>query len=230
MNWRASRGEQPLQGSKVEEKFSAPLAFQPNTSWLYGTGIDWAGKAIERVTGETLETYMSKKIWEPLGIKDITFWPRERENMKDRIADTALLVPEENKTVHAEGYDVLYGAKDCLGGGGSFSTPEAYFTILQAVLREDPKLLKPESYVELFRPQLNEQCKEALNEVICTDQMLREYFSVNTPVSAKKNWCLARLLMEEDQPGWVKKGTILWSGLPCLIWVSFVEDGVRVLD
>ena len=200
-----------------------PLVFQPGTGWAYGGGIDWAGKALERVTGETLETYMSKNIWTPLGLKDITFWPLRQDEMKDRVADIAVLGPD-GKTAHMPGFDQTMGMKECLGGGGAYATPTTYFTFLHAVLREDTKLLKPESYVELFRSQLNDQCKEALNNLILTDQDQRDYLSVNVPPSAKKNWSFAGLVLEEEQQGWMKKNTILWGGLPCLVWVSYMEN------
>ena len=58
--WRASRGEVPWSGPTVEEKSTLPLLFEPGTSWAYGAGFDWAGKMIERVTGQSLESYMSK--------------------------------------------------------------------------------------------------------------------------------------------------------------------------
>lgn len=226
MKWRESRGEGSLPGTTVVEKSTTPLIFQPDTGWFYGTGIDWAGKAIERVTGETLETYMSKNIWSPLGITDITFWPHQRADMKDRVADISILDPEGHKAVDARGWSVTGGVKECLGGGGAYGTPKAYFTLLQAVLREDPKLLRAESYTELFRPQLNDQCKQALNHLILTDQQQQDYLSVNVPPAAKKNWCLAGLLLEEDLPGWLKKGTILWAGLPCIVWVGHISRSV----
>ena len=47
---------------------------------------------IERVTGQTLETYMSKNIfWEMLKMKDATFWPRENVGVKERMADICML-------------------------------------------------------------------------------------------------------------------------------------------
>jgi CubicO group peptidase (beta-lactamase class C family) len=223
LKWRASRGEEPWSGPTIEDKTTVPLVFQPGAGWAYGGSLDRAGKIVERVTGEALETYMSKNIWTPLGIDDITFWSLKREDMKDRMADIAALGPDE-KAVDLPGFDLSYGATDCIGGGGAFATPAGCFTLLQAVLREDTKILKPESYTELFRPQLNEQCKAALNNLILTDQSQQDYLSVNVPPSAKKNWSFAGLLLEEGQPGWMKKNTILSAGLPCLVWVSHMKN------
>ncbi|KAF4621519.1 hypothetical protein G7Y89_g14555 [Cudoniella acicularis] len=228
IKWRASRGEEPWTGPTIEDKTTVPLIFEPGTAWAYGGGSDWAGKIVERVTGQTLEEYMKKHIWTPLGIKDLTFWPKTRKDMEDRMADISMLGPDGKKVfdVPPGVFDITYGATDCSGGAGAFGTPSAFFTLLQAVLRKDTKLLKPESYEELFRPQLNEQCRQALNDLILNDQVSRDFLSVNVPVTAKKNWSLAGLLVEEDQPGWVRKNTILWGGLPCLVWFCDREAGL----
>ena len=53
----------------------APLASEPGTRWEYGTGIDWAGQAVERVSGLDLDGYFRKHIFECLGIKEMTMRP-----------------------------------------------------------------------------------------------------------------------------------------------------------
>jgi CubicO group peptidase (beta-lactamase class C family) len=95
--------------------------FEPGTGWTYGAGFDWAGKMIERRTGESLETYMSKNIWRPLGIKDITFWPKERADMQHRMASFSTLDPSgSRKAVDLPDFDISHGATDCIGGGGAY--------------------------------------------------------------------------------------------------------------
>lgn len=41
----------PNTGTTVLERFDYPLVFEPGSSWTYGSGIDWTGLLIERVTG-----------------------------------------------------------------------------------------------------------------------------------------------------------------------------------
>ena len=55
-----------------------PLAFDPGTAWQYGVGIDWAGKLLEAVTGETLDAYMRAHILEPLGMHDTGYLLTDR--------------------------------------------------------------------------------------------------------------------------------------------------------
>jgi CubicO group peptidase (beta-lactamase class C family) len=199
--------------------------FEPGTSWVYGGSLDWAGKIVERVTGETLETYMSKHIWQPLNITDITFWPKEREDMKSGMATISLL-GEDGKAIDIPSFNMNYGVKECLGGGGAFATPRAYFTLLRALLREDTKILNSESYIELFKPQLDDICREELNALILRDPEQRQFLSVNVPPLARKNWSFAGMISEEEQPGWMRKNTTLWGGLPCIVWVSLQTTSI----
>ena len=49
---------------------NVPLIFGPGERWEYGVGIDFAGKAVEAVTGQKLGRYMKENIFDPLGMKD----------------------------------------------------------------------------------------------------------------------------------------------------------------
>ena len=53
---------------------TAPLLFDPGEKWEYGVSIDFAGKAVEAVTGQKLGRYMKENIFDPLGMKDTAFW------------------------------------------------------------------------------------------------------------------------------------------------------------
>ena len=57
-----------------------PLMFQPGTSWSYSNeGIDTAGRIIEVVTGMPYEKFMQERLFDPLGMKDTTFWPNAEQ-------------------------------------------------------------------------------------------------------------------------------------------------------
>jgi methyl acetate hydrolase len=51
----------------------APLRFDPGSRWEYGIGIDWLGRLVEKVSGQSLEAYFRKHICQPLGMKDTFF-------------------------------------------------------------------------------------------------------------------------------------------------------------
>jgi CubicO group peptidase (beta-lactamase class C family) len=52
---------------------SLPLMYQPGTHWLYHTGSDVLGVLIARVAGQSFETFLSERIFKPLGMKDTGF-------------------------------------------------------------------------------------------------------------------------------------------------------------
>ncbi len=53
-----------------------PLDFEPGTKWAYcNTGIDTLGRIIEVVSGQSYEDFLRKRIFEPLGMTDTTFYP-----------------------------------------------------------------------------------------------------------------------------------------------------------
>jgi CubicO group peptidase (beta-lactamase class C family) len=51
-----------------------PLMYQPGESWLYNTGSDVLGVLIARASGGPLETFFRERIFEPLGMKDTSFY------------------------------------------------------------------------------------------------------------------------------------------------------------
>ena len=59
--------------SCTNASLSIPLVFDPGERWDYGIGIDWAGKAVEAVSGRTLGQYMQQHLLGPLGMVDTAF-------------------------------------------------------------------------------------------------------------------------------------------------------------
>lgn len=65
-----------------------PLVFEPGASWEYGAGLDWAGKMVERLNGNTsLQQYMEANIWLPLNMTTATFRLSERPDLKETLPD-----------------------------------------------------------------------------------------------------------------------------------------------
>ncbi|MGB7845905.1 MAG: serine hydrolase domain-containing protein [Candidatus Acidiferrum sp.] len=50
-----------------------PLMHQPGDRWLYNTGSDVLGVLIARASGQPFETFLRRRIFEPLGMKDTSF-------------------------------------------------------------------------------------------------------------------------------------------------------------
>jgi CubicO group peptidase (beta-lactamase class C family) len=50
-----------------------PLLHQPGQRWMYNTGADLLGVLIARASGQSFETFLRERIFEPLGMKDTGF-------------------------------------------------------------------------------------------------------------------------------------------------------------
>lgn len=60
-----------------------PLQFPPGTKYQYSNaGINTAGRIIEVVSGMPYEKFMDDRLFQPLGMKDTTFWPSEKQTKR----------------------------------------------------------------------------------------------------------------------------------------------------
>src|SRR5260370_10358450 len=50
-----------------------PLVFDPGDRWEYGINLDWAGRAVEAVSGQPLEVYFREHVFAPLGMADTDY-------------------------------------------------------------------------------------------------------------------------------------------------------------
>jgi CubicO group peptidase (beta-lactamase class C family) len=57
------------------------LEFQPGSRWTYspGAGFETLGRIVEIVSGLPLDQFFRQRIFDPLGMKDIAFWPSESQ-------------------------------------------------------------------------------------------------------------------------------------------------------
>ncbi len=113
-----------------------PLNFQPGDAWEYGPATDVAGRLVEVLSGQTLDEYFRKRIFEPLGMRDTHFYlPADKVG---RLA--ALYRPGPGKKIElaeaptadsrwVKGPHVYFS-----GAGGLVSTAPDYFRFQQMML------------------------------------------------------------------------------------------------
>ena len=70
----------------VERLAKLPLAFQPGTTWDYSYSTDVLGRVVEVVEGKTLLQVMKQRLFEPLGMKDSSFYVTDKAK-HSRIAE-----------------------------------------------------------------------------------------------------------------------------------------------
>lgn len=59
--------------SGLKAGLNYPLASDPGTRWAYGINSDWLGQVVERVSGQRIDAFCKKEIFEPLGMSDTQF-------------------------------------------------------------------------------------------------------------------------------------------------------------
>lgn len=71
--------QRPLR-ERVISYAMTPLQFEPGTKYSYSNaGINTAGRIIEVVSGMPYEEFLQKRLFDPLGMKDTTFWPNKKQ-------------------------------------------------------------------------------------------------------------------------------------------------------
>jgi CubicO group peptidase (beta-lactamase class C family) len=66
--------------TRVRSYAAEPLLHQPESKYLYSNaGINTAGRIIEVVSGMKYEAFLDKRLFQPLGMKDTTFWPNAEQ-------------------------------------------------------------------------------------------------------------------------------------------------------
>ncbi len=112
--------------SAVRSYAMTPLLSEPGTVYRYSNaGINTAARLIEVVAKVNYEDFMQQKLFDPLGMKDTTFWPNEEQSL--RVAKSYR--PDASKTNLAEFSvsQLIYPLSDRshrfpMPAGGLFST------------------------------------------------------------------------------------------------------------
>ncbi|HEY2016581.1 MAG TPA: serine hydrolase domain-containing protein, partial [Bryobacteraceae bacterium] len=145
-NWDEKMFKFTSQSPAPPPDIVGPLMFEPGERWQYGTGVDWAGRLVEKISGMSLEEYFQARILGPLEMRDTSFilppskfdrmagrW--HRENGSD-LKPNPRTQPPVPKTFN--------------GGGGLYSTAPDYVRFMQMILRNgrgvnNAAILEPKS-------------------------------------------------------------------------------------
>ena len=115
-----------------------PLVFPPGSKWQYcQTGINTVARIVEVVSGKPFPDFLQQRLFDPLGMKDTTFYPDD--------AEIARIAPTYNRTsdgkLEKTGLYFLPGISPAvknrypLANGGLFSTAGDYAKFAQMILR-----------------------------------------------------------------------------------------------
>ncbi|GKT66235.1 beta-lactamase [Colletotrichum tofieldiae] len=220
MKWHKAVGRVATNLDASLEGFTTPFKFTPGDGWYYGTALDWAGQALEKITGKTLGEYLSENVFAPAGMNDTGFWPEALPHVAERTA--AWQYRGDDGSSLASGPGPRNVARDAIdsGGAGLWTTAKDYGAFLRALLSGD--LVKKETLDDMFIPQLNEKQAGMLKELADLWGSLAVEFSSGMEL----NHSLAGCLNMQDAPGKRKKGSLQWSGMCNSHWWMDRETGV----
>jgi CubicO group peptidase (beta-lactamase class C family) len=113
---------------------AAPMQYEPGEKWRYTqSGINAAARIVEVVSGMTFDAFLQKRLFDPLGMKNTTFYPtdEQRAHLVTAYAknkDTGALEPVPPRPE--------FGPRDRppQGNGGLYSTAPDYARFCQMLL------------------------------------------------------------------------------------------------
>ncbi|MFM8335262.1 MAG: serine hydrolase domain-containing protein [Opitutaceae bacterium] len=113
---------------------AARMQFEPGAQWKYcQSGINLAGRIVEIVSGKPFDVFVRERIFDPLGMKDATFYPDEAQ--RARIA-TAYTRKKETGALEPAPARAEFGrpGRPPLGNGGLFCSADDYTRFCQMLL------------------------------------------------------------------------------------------------
>jgi CubicO group peptidase (beta-lactamase class C family) len=146
----------------------APLLFAPGSRFLYSNaGINTAGRIIEVVSGMPYEEFLSTRLFDPLGMRDTTFWPSGEQLL--RLAKAYKPGPDKKGLVETPIAQLKYPLDDRtrqpMPAGGLFSTARDLGRFCQMILGggvfEGTRYLSESAVNEMTRRQTPADLKES---------------------------------------------------------------------
>ena len=196
---------------------TTPLLFDPGDRWDYGINIDWAGKMVEAVSGQSLGEYLRENLLGPLAMNDTAF--RITDEMRARLAK-----------IHQRGEDgalepqmeleIPQDPEFEMGGGGLYGTVGDYLRFIRMILNRGrangEQVLKPETVDMMSRNQMGDIRVCELKTAIPPLSHDAEFFP-----GLPKSWGLSFMINDEEAPTGRSAGSLGWAGLAnSFFWID----------
>ncbi|KAK8154720.1 beta-lactamase/transpeptidase-like protein [Phyllosticta citrichinensis] len=181
---------------------------------------------VERVNGGIkLGEYMRRNIFEPLGIKDMTFHLEDREDMRKRLARMWQRTPDGGLQMRNDWFmpDPVF---DDFGGTGLYATAPELLKIYAALLRDDERLLRKETVDLMFTPHIPTTVD--FDDARKASVFVRNSVFNSIPDDAAANSGLGGVLNTTAVPGRRGAPSLTWSGMSNCFW--WIDSKSRKLD
>ena len=195
---------EPNPMSGLKRSLSVPLVNDPGTAWEYGVNTDWLGLVVERLSGQSLGSYLRQFVYGPLGMNDSTFAPSAEQRARllrvmQRQAD-GTLAPSPTDFPPTSEWDAA--------GHGSYGTVQDYGRFVQAWLNDGAGILEPATVRMALQDHLGQIQLPALIKSLVPE------LSNDVPaLPVPQTWGLGFHLVLADLPGMRSSGTGDWAGV-----------------
>lgn len=127
----APRNSNDTLASHIPRLGAVPLDFQPGTAWRYSglEGIDTLGRIVEVASGLTFDQFLKQRIFDPLGMKDTSFYPTD-----DKMPRVATLYSQTPEGLKRQETPAFLSRTLFSGGAGLWSTAEDYIQFAQMLV------------------------------------------------------------------------------------------------
>jgi len=185
-----------------------PLVFDPGEKWDYGIGIDWVGKAVERICGRSLGDYLTEHVFEPIGMRDTAF--KLTDERRTRLA--GMHARADDGTLGPTEFEVTQEPEFQMGGGGLYGTASDYLAFervfLNDGLADGHRVLRPETVRLMASNAMGDLNVRLLKTAVPPLSNDAEFF----PGMVKK-WSLAFMISTVAAPTGRTAGSLAWAGL-----------------
>jgi CubicO group peptidase (beta-lactamase class C family) len=197
-----------------------PLLHQPGERWMYHTGSDILGVLIARAAGQSFESFLRERIFEPLGMRDTAFTvPPEKLG---RFSSCYQINPQR------PGLDLYDDARDSQwsqppafpsGGGGLVSTIDDYLAFGRMMLHKG-------------RHARGRILARTTIEAMVTDQITPEQKAASPFFPGfwdNTGWGLGLSVVTRRDSGSAVPGQFGWSGAYGTSWLSDPSEDLVAL-
>lgn len=187
-----------------------PLGYDPGTCWEYGISIDWAGKVLEAITGQTLEVYLRTNLLEPLGMSSTGFMLTD--DIRNRLSGVHFR--DTQGFIHAADIDVPedQDPQDFTGGGQLYGSAGDYARFMRMILNKGEldgiRVLNRDTVQLMGENHIGDIQVGPMPAAIPENTYPFELYP-----GLDKRWGLSFMINMEDIPGRRRAGSLAWGGL-----------------
>ncbi|MGI9412022.1 MAG: serine hydrolase domain-containing protein [Hyphomicrobiales bacterium] len=215
-NRLAQEKGQPSVITASKASLMTPLLFDPGDKWEYGTNLDWCGQIVEGITGKRLGEVFQSRIFEPLGITDMTF--ALNDGLRARLAQ--MHARGEDGSLTPMEFELPSDPEVHMGGHGLYGTVGDYMKFIRMWLNdgqgEHGRVLKPETVAMAEKNHLGDKKVTMLPGVIPSLSNDAEFFP-----GLSKSWSFSFMVNDDEAPTGRPAGALGWAGLANLFyWID----------